>query len=296
MLRGAGIKAWPVLISSRDFGQINREFPSLFQFNGQLVHSQIGKETYVMDASFEHSQPNLIPVDTYNETGLLLREDSYEWKEISPDNSVFAINISIDGQLDAQGNLTGEMKAQHSGYPAQTIRRQLTNGEPELSILQQTVFDGYAEVNLSDVKLSDVFAYEQPVSMQARFALDSYATSFTDGLQFRPMIVGYLMNNPFEEEKRDLPVTLDAPERLSLTFRIRIPEGYTLGSGAKDRAISLPGAHLTESYKVKGQTVRYKFNIDITRKQFRPGQYPRLLDLYKRWVELSNGTWLARKQ
>ncbi|MGK7370880.1 MAG: DUF3857 domain-containing protein, partial [Candidatus Halalkalibacterium sp. M3_1C_030] len=50
MLQGAGIEAYPLLISTRQFGQINKSFPSFFQFNGQLIYSIINGETYFMDA------------------------------------------------------------------------------------------------------------------------------------------------------------------------------------------------------------------------------------------------------
>ncbi|MDZ7690063.1 MAG: hypothetical protein U5K69_02725 [Balneolaceae bacterium] len=90
MLRGADIQAWPLLISSRQYGKINRSFPSYFQFNGLLAYSEINGKSYFMDGSFSHSYPNLLPVESFNETGLLLKKDSYEWTEIRPENSIFS--------------------------------------------------------------------------------------------------------------------------------------------------------------------------------------------------------------
>lgn len=295
MLRGAGLEAYPLLISTRQFGQINKSFPSFFQFNGQLTCSFIDGQTYFMDGSFAHSQPNLIPVDTYNETGLLLKDEGYEWKEIKPAKSLFAISIKVEASLDKQGNLSGQMQAESSGYPAQVVRQKYANGQPVNAIIKEAVFDGYTNVELSDVEFSKYKSFEEPVTFKSDFALDDYATSFTDGLQFRPMIVGYLMSNPFNEDRRDLPITLDAPEKLDLVYEIQLPEGHSIREGSQNRAVELPGASLTENYNFKENTIRYEFHIDISRKRFEPELYPQLLNLYERWVELSNTSWRIKR-
>lgn len=295
MLHGAGIEAYPLLISTRQFGQINKSFPSFFQFNGQLTCSFIDGQTYFMDASFAHSQPNLIPVDTYNETGLLLKEKGYEWKDIKPAKSLFAISIKVEAALDRQGNLSGEMVAKSSGYPAQVVRQKYANGQPVSGIIREAVFDGYTNVKLADIEFSNYKSFEKPITFKSDFVLDDYATSFTDGLQFRPMVVGYLMSNPFNEDSRELPITLDAPEKLDLVYEIQLPEGHTIRQGTQNRAVELPGASLTENYNFEENTIRYEFHIDISRRRFEPELYPQLLNLYERWVELSNSSWRIKR-
>lgn len=296
MLRGAGIEAYPLLISTREFGQIDRSFPSFFQFNGQLVYSEISGQSYFMDASFAHSQPNLIPITTYNENGLMLKEDSYEWTEIKPAKSKFDISITINGELDREGNLSGSISSKSLGYPAQVIRQKYSNGERANSIISEAVFDGYSSGKLDSPELGNVGSYEQPIIMNTKFLLEDYATSFSNGLEFRPMVVGFLMSNPFNNGSRDLPVTLDAPEKLDLVYNIKIPDGFTFDEGAENRSVQLPGASFTESYDTDGKTLRYEFYIDISKKRFEPEMYPQLLDLYERWVTLSNGKWLIRRE
>lgn len=295
MLQGAGIEAWPMLISTREFGQINKSFPSFFQFNGQLVWSRIEGEEYFMDASFPHSQPNLIPVTTYNETGLLLRPEDYEWKEIRPSRSNFAISIKLKATLDANGNLSGTMHSESSGYPAQAVRQKFANGDRAEQIISQAVFDGYGNIRLASTQLENLHSYEEPVVFNTNFSIQNYATSFSNGLQFRPLVVGYLMSNPFNEGRRDLPVTLDAPEKLDLVFEISLPRGFGLEQGVQNHSVELPGARLSESYDMEERLLRYGFHIDISRKRFGPELYPQLLNLYKRWVQLSNTKWLIER-
>lgn len=127
--------------------------------------------------------------------------------------------------------------------------------------------------------------------MSADFTIPDYAVEFTGGLQFRPMIVGYLMSNPFDDRRRKLPITLNAPEKLMLSYSIKLPENYTLTGNRQNKTIKLPGAVFKERYDISEQSVQYEFTINITKRKFRTELYPQLLNLYQRWVQLSRTRW-----
>lgn len=292
MLQGAGIDAFPLLVSTRETGRINLDFPSFYQFNSQIVCTEIGDQKYFLDAAFPHSQPDLIPVETYNETGLLLKEDSFEWIDINPEKSIFDIAVTINGRLTAGGDLTGTMTAEYTGYPAQVIRNNSAQGEHESSILRETLFDGLSKISFSNTKLDNLNDYDKPVEIRSDFTIEDYAISFTDGLRYSPMIVGQLLNNPFDETNRELPVTLDAPEKLDVRYDITLPPGFSLNHGSNNRSISLPGANFNESYNMSSRRMQYSYQINIGRKNFSTNLFPQLYNLYERWVELSNTAWL----
>lgn len=292
MLQGAGINAFPLLVSTRETGRINLDFPSFYQFNSQIVCTEIGDKMYFLDAAFPHSQPDLIPVETYNETGLLLKEDSFEWIDINPEKSIFDIAVTIKGSLTAGGNLSGTVTAEYTGYPAQIIRTNRAQGEHESSILRETLFDGFSKITFSNTELQNIDDFDKPVEVRSDFTVEDYAISFTDGLRFNPMIVGQLMNNPFDENNRELPVTLDAPEKLEVRYDITLPSGFSVNRGSNNRSISLPGANFNESYNMNSQRMQYSYQINIGRKNFSTNLFPQLYNLYERWVELSNTAWL----
>jgi hypothetical protein len=295
MLRGADITAHPVLTSTRSSGTISRDFPSFYQFNALAIQSEINGQRYMMDASFPHSYPNLIPTEMSNGRGLLMKADSFSWVPMQAEKSSFDIQVEVDAQLQSNGTLTGKVTAQQDGYPAQLIRQKKADGASDLDILKQTLFDGYTQVTADSLQVRNLERYADPVEIESCFTIENYATSFTDGLEYNPMVVGYLRQNPFEDKKRDLPVTLDAPEHLDVSYSIRLPNGFTVGEQLLDKNIGLPGAEFEERYNSTSNTLQYDFRINISQKKFALDQYPELLDLYNRWVELSNSTWLIRR-
>jgi hypothetical protein len=295
ILRGAGIDAKPMLMSGREFGQINKSFPSLFQFNRLLVYSEIDGEQYFMDASFPVSLPNLIPIDSYNSQGMALSQESYGWIDISPEQSVFELDIDIDASLSTTGTLSGTLTAQTRGYPSQNIREELNSGTPVSEIIKQTFFEVYSDAEISGGSLNINPQNRNIVDVVTNFEIPNYAASFRDGIEFRPMVVGYLFRNPFESTQRRVPITLDAPEKLSIQYTVDLPDGFVVDEMGETHATSLQGAALREEYISEGNTVEYSFDIDISQKEFPADVYSQLRRIYERWVFLSNETWFIEQ-
>jgi len=296
LLKGACIESYPLYISGRESGRINRSFPSPYQFNRMLVHSRINGRNWAMDASFAFSEPDLIPIESYNEQGFILREESYEWIDITPEKSRFDLSITIDAELSATGDLRGTLSAVTKGYPAQEILAELDNGQTEREVAAGTFLEIYGSEIINSADIGSLSSENGGVAVDVEFLIEEYATSFSDGLEFRPMIVGYLFQNPFESTQRRVPITLDAPENLEINYNVRIPDGFSIEENSGMRDIHLSGAELREQYKTDGNSLEYSFRINISKKEFSADLYPELRRIYERWVELSNATWLIENQ
>lgn len=296
MLRGAGISAKPMFISGREFGRINESFPSLYQFNRVLVYSMIDEEAFFMDASFSQSRPNLIPVESYSEKGFVLDEEGFKWVDIRPEESVFDMTILLEADLTEIGGLMGTITASTRGYPSQQIMKDLEAGDLKSEIIKSTFFEAYPDIVISNSEITSTEKKNSTLRIEADFELPEYATSFSDGFEYRPMIVGYLFDNPFESATRRVPITLDAPENLVIQYRVTLPGGYSVEADSQTRTIQLNGAELSERYLSRGNELQYSFEIDIAQKDFPASRYSQLRQMYQRWVELSNENWFITKE
>lgn len=296
LLRGAGIDADPLYISGREFGRIDKSFPSLYQFNRMLVVSNIEGEEYFMDASFPHSLPNLIPIESFNEQGMILSEKEYSWTDISPEKSVFNLDIDLNASLTEQGNLIGEIMAVTTGYPSRRIREDMAGAKTNREIVAETFFDVYPEIEIGDHSITVDENNKDLIRIRATFEIPQYAVTFSEGIEFRPMIVGYLFGNPFESTERRVPITLDAPESLTINYQIELPDGYELDIAGETRSTDLQGAQLYEEYLSLSDKLEYSFEIDITRKEFPVDVYSQLRRMYERWVQLSNDSWFIENR
>ena len=291
ILRGAGIDAYPLYISDRNFGKINESFPSMFQFNRVLVWSEIDGEEYVMDASYPLSYPNLIPPDAYTDKGFVLRERDYFWHDLEPGESRFDLAVTLDATLSADGSLEGSLKATAGGYNKQQILEELNAGESGAAIVRSSFFEIYPDAEILSAEIRVPEGNDGIVEINAEFSIGQYAVSYQEGLEFRPMIVGYLFDNPFESTERNAPIMLDAPEQISVDYRLSLPDGFRVDGRGETRSTRMDGAELTETYESTGQQLNYSLNVDISNREFSVDDYGQLREIYQRWVEISNDIW-----
>jgi hypothetical protein len=298
MLKGAGSDPKPVYLSGRNFGRINKDFPSIYQFNQLLITANVeGQESEIlMDASFAHSRPGLIRVESYNETGLVLSEDTYEWLDLQPEYSMFDIDVELAAELSDEGDLNGILRVKTSGYPANEIREDLSNQLAPEEIIRESFLDSYSDVRFQHTEIREAEPGEFPLLLTAEFTIPDYAISFQEGLQFRPMVVGYLQRNPFEDDERTAPVMLDAPEWIQISYDISLPEGYMVDSFSESLSTRMRGAELNEQYEIDQNRLRYHFEINISRREFSSNEYSDLRRIYDRWVFLSTDEWFIENR
>lgn len=292
ILRGAGLEAWPLYVSDRHAGRINRDFPSLYQFTRLLIGVADGTDYRVMDAAWEQSRPGLLPVEALVDSGFLLTETGFEWVSVDPGFSLFDLDVTLDAELSPEGDLSGTVRVETVGYPAREIRQLLSaRGEAD-DVMRQALFETYPEVLLAGTRMTESEQnHDYSLQMSSTFRIPNYAVSFREGMQFHPMVVGFLDHNPFEELERQGPVSLDAPERHRIRFRLRLPPGYRLAGARSEQVTGIPGAELREQYEISGRDLLIQFAMDIDRTEFPADLYGELRSIYERWVFLGRDQW-----
>ena len=90
LLRGAGLAADPVLISTRRHGKVYKGHAFINQFNHLIVQLKLKEKVILLDAatSLDGQAYDVMPIMNLNETGLVLEEEEEPvWIDIKPNNS-----------------------------------------------------------------------------------------------------------------------------------------------------------------------------------------------------------------
>ena len=120
LLKDAGIKAKPLLISTRDNGAINAFYPFLNQFNGVMAIVEDGEDTYVMNAADKFNPYNLVPYDVAFTNALVVDKNETGTVRLETGGK-FNNNIFLTCSVDISGKLEGQATMSSSGY-ARNIR------------------------------------------------------------------------------------------------------------------------------------------------------------------------------
>jgi len=99
MLNAAGIKAYPVILSTRSHGKIKLDYPFLSYFNYVVVLAKIDNIMVLLDATEPLCKFSVIPTRCLNEEGLVIQKDKIDWvniKNASVSNIEHYYNIQPD--------------------------------------------------------------------------------------------------------------------------------------------------------------------------------------------------------
>lgn len=98
-----------------------------------------------------------------------------------------------------------------------------------------------------------------------------------------PIIYGKVESNPFKSEKRLYPVDYGMTRDRSLTYKIKIPKGYTVDELPESVAIGLPNQGGTFIYNIRalGEYISISSRLKIDKTVFTTTEYPYLRQFYE---------------
>ena len=246
-LRQAGIKANPMLMSTRRHGKPIKQYPLLAQFNTLACYAELGKKSYVLDATHPYRTIDLPSISDLNDDGYLLDLDNPRWIAVPRDypsqKYVMAqMEIGDDGSIEGKFNLVAR------GYKAVDYRTTIHN-KSEDELISSIFSDNMAEGEVIDYSIKDATDAEKPLKIEAHIRTEDYANVTGDHMYIDPLMMFRMGENPFLEPERIYPIDFihNSEDRLILT--LKIPEGYEVESIPKNSRIALPNRDMIFDFK-----------------------------------------------
>ena len=236
-----GIKAYPVLLSTREHGKVNFSYPFINSFNYTAAVVQLENGYVFFDATREKLPADMLPYECRNGQGLILEKSSPKMIDLAADNYLYRVtnlaNMLID---EASGEIKVHVKISAYDYAAYEYRTAYAKN-PDGFIRELS--DGYEafDVNVSsDDDLEKPFVVSYVVKMPEAFKSINYLP---------PVLSGKIEENPFKLPVRTYPVDFNYKRVQDYMFSFRIPEGYDLAEFPESEKITLADGQLYYNYK-----------------------------------------------
>jgi hypothetical protein len=226
MLKLAGINVNPVLLSTIEHGI--PAFPNRTIFNYVIAGVQIDGKQILLDATNKYTIPNIIPFNTLNRFGRLIRKDgSSEEIDLMP-KTTSNENIALFVSVDEYGKIAGKCRIQKSDYLALRFREnnKAINTDSYLEKLENTL-NG---IQISDYKIENLSNLEKPIIESFTFSTANHCEIIGDKIFVNPKLFFTNSKNPFVKEAREMPVYFGYPKQQKHQITINIPEGYMVES------------------------------------------------------------------
>lgn len=280
-LRAAGLAATPLLISTRDHGEVQTEIPVLSQFNYVAAHIALpGTADLLLDATEPQLALGLLPERCLNGQGCLANEAGL-WVPLRP-AARYVEYRTATLKLTEQGTLQGNLKMEYGGYAAVAARRsirQSSEGEYLAGLRRE-----WAEWQPSAPRLVLPDSLQQPVSVELALQLPA------DNPDAKQLYLPLLKNldvvpHVFRSPERLYPVDFGMPQFYISVVTLTLPKGTTVQEMPASVTLVLPGATGQFQYimvQPTPETVQVSAKLQLNKATYNPEEYDALRTLHER--------------
>ncbi|WP_022824035.1 DUF3857 domain-containing protein [Hymenobacter norwichensis] len=279
-LREAGLPATPVLLSTRDHGQVQTTMPVITQFNYVAVHLALpDKPNVFLDATEPQLPMGYLPERCLNGEGCLANAEG-TWLPLKPSASHLELRTA-KLRLTPQGQLEGTAKLEYSGYAAVQASRQIresSTGE-YLGHIQHHWID-WQPTNL---KLLAADSARNAVAVELAVSLAAENPDAT--LFYLPLLKALThTSHPFQAAERIFPVDLGMPHDYTDLVTLTLPANFTVEAPA-NVALALPnggGRFLYQANQTSPETLQITTRLQLFKPRYNPEEYAALREFHQR--------------
>ncbi len=222
MLNKAGIEAYPVILSTRNHGQIKIDYPFHHFFNYVIVMAKIDSLYILLDATEPFCNFAEIPSRSINNQGLIIQKKGIEWVKLKS-KSVSGISYKFDLQTNQDNDsLTQNCKLVTSGLEAINYRNKYTTSYKEL----KADLLGTNSPASDSISAVDLYQYEKPLEID--FSNKIPIETIEDKIVISPFCNFTITENPLKQPVRNYPVDFTYRKSYMFQSTIQIPSGYKL--------------------------------------------------------------------
>jgi hypothetical protein len=296
LLQKSGIKAYPMLVSTRDNGKINPAYPNGYQFNRTVAHIPIDSTNYyILDATSKYNIYNEIPVDLLNGFGFYIDKDAekYDLLFIQKTTPVRELTLII-AEIKPDGKMTGTVKVNSFSYNRiEDVKKYKTDGEEKYV---KALSDGDNNLKISALKFENMEVDTLPLTQTFDFNLD-LSGSDDNYIYLKPNLFASDYGNDFLSEHRYTDIDFGYQNNYALSGIYKIPAGYKVDAMPKSASMVMPDNSIAFRRIIVEQdgSLVVRYSLYFKKSIFFKEDYPAIHDFYKKMSEMMNEQIVLKK-
>lgn len=303
LLKDAGVKAHPILVSTHDNGIVNTTdagtygSPGFLQFDKVMAYVEIENRVYVLDATQKSAPVHLIPAEILMTQGLVIEKietAEWGWKSLW-DNDRLSKNImQIQGTVDGGGSMNGEVHI--SSFDYARLPRQAMAKKGKDKFIEKYVSASNPGLTVNDVQFENMESDSLPLVQHIKFTRPLNAAG--DYTYFSANILTGLEVNPFVADNRFSDVFFGYNQSYTINGNFILPEDFEFEELPKNIKMRMPDTSIVVSRlsQVSNNMLQTRITLDIKKPVFPATAYSELQEFYKQLFDLLNEQFVIRKK
>ena len=292
LLRNQGIAAYPLLVSTKDNGTVNVQYPFLQQFNTTMACVVIEDKKYILNAADKYNEAYLVPSNVLNNDAFVVDNSKGGWIVLSSDNALLQNDVSLDIQINPMDSLTGKAVIKSYNY-AKNQKLKIWEKDTSSFINYYRAPDSLLQIKNIKVEGADV----DSAALTQKFDFAMLMNSKKDHDSFSVNLFQGLKDNPFVSDERKTDINFNYRQSYTIEGKIAIPEDYVFGL-SKNSELMMPDSSiiLEKYFYADNSNLNFKINLDFKKTYYDVKDYPQLEEFYKKLYTALNEKIAIKKK
>ena len=294
LLNDAGIKAIPILFSTRDNGLASTYYPFVNQFNTVMGYVTINDKSYVLDATDKFINYKLIPEKIANTNGFILEGENGRWKEILSGKYKYKVMAAVQGEIDAEGKMNGNGLV--NCYDYARVKRCEEWAVNKEKFKDEHFFNPYPGITSEEFIINNFEADSVPLEQKIKFNL--VLNSSGEYRYFTVNLFSDLEKNYFIAESRFSDVDFGKLQEYIIFGNYTIPPDYVFDGLPENISMTTPGNDIifNRTMQVDGNLLNVRMTVEYKRSFYPVSSYPDFKEFHKKLFDKLNEQVVIKKK
>ena len=294
LLRDAGLKASPVLFSTRDHGIPMPHYPFLNQFNTLMAFVVANGKTFVLDATGKLNHYKLVPEKVVNTSGFIVEGEKGSWMEIEAGKNKYKMRTAIQGEIDESGNMKGTALVTCYDYArVKKVKSWLNDKE---HFRNEYLIKPYPTIHIEDIASSNLNADSLPFEQKIKFT--STLNSSGGYRYFAVNLFSDLVINPFVADSRISDIDFGVQQEYSIFGSYTLPAGFAFEGLPANVSMTTADNSIifTRTVQVESNLLNVRMTLDFKKTFYTADSYPEFREFYKKLMDKLNEQVVIKKK
>lgn len=294
LLNDAGIKASPILFSTREHGLVAPDNPYIGQFNTVMAFVGLNDKVFVLDATDKLINYKMVPEKVANTNGFIIEGEQGRWKEILSGKNRIRTSAAVQGQIDEEGKMKGAGWV--NSYEYERARRADEWVSDKQKFKDEYFIKTYPALQIEEIAVENLEADSLPLEQKVKFS--SVLNSSGDYKYFTLNLFSGLEKNPFIADNRISDIDFGVEQHYTVFGNYTIPAGYTFDGLPENISLSTSdnGIQFNRTVSVDANLLNVRMTLEFKRSFYPAATYGEFREFYKKLFDKLNEQVVIKKK
>jgi hypothetical protein len=277
MLKKAQLDVQPVVMSSRDNGFLNINYPTWAQINYVIALVRIEDHVFFLDATGKNLLAGYLPHRALNLDGIIISDERKGIRIDIANPNVGNTNMFVLAEVKDDFSITGQARVTYQDYHAVKFRSAYRSTEKEGGYLNE-LHDHHPDLELTEHNLEQMDGVSNQVVEFFNMKLEAHIDQMGDLLFLNPLMIWQSTENQYKSESREFAVFYNSTGSEKYMISIKLPEGYMVETLPEPVRLLLPENMGSFLYSVTDNagTLVLQYQFDLLQDIIAPNHYQAL--------------------